>query len=174
MLVEARRLRCHRSRRADGTTSRDERSEPETRPRVLTIAGSDSGGGAGIQADLKTFTALGAYGMTAVTAVTVQNTLGVSGYEALAPAVVGAQIRAVVEDIGIDAAKTGMLANAGIVEAVAEAVAELGGAEPRGGSGLRLQARAPPARRRRAWTRCAAASFRSRRWSRPTWRRPRG
>ena len=96
------------------------------RPRVLTIAGSDSGGGAGIQADLKTFTALGAYGMTAVTAVTVQNTLGVSAYEALAPAVVGAQIHAVVEDIGIDAAKTGMLANAGIVEAVAEAVVAVG------------------------------------------------
>ncbi len=100
-------------------------AQTRTRPRVLTIAGSDSGGGAGIQADLKTFTALGAYGTTAVTAVTVQNTLGVSGYEALSAATVGAQIRAVIEDIGTDAAKTGMLANAGIVEAVAEAAAEV-------------------------------------------------
>ena len=96
------------------------------RPRVLTIAGSDSGGGAGIQADLKTFSALGAYGMTAVTAVTVQNTMGVSGYEALSPQTVGDQIRAVASDIGVDAAKTGMLASAPIVEAVADAVAETG------------------------------------------------
>jgi hydroxymethylpyrimidine/phosphomethylpyrimidine kinase len=94
------------------------------RPRVLSIAGSDSGGGAGIQADLKTFSALGVFGMTAITAVTIQNTLGVSGYEALPPQVVADQIRAVVTDIGVDAAKTGMLASAPIVEAVAEAVAE--------------------------------------------------
>jgi hydroxymethylpyrimidine/phosphomethylpyrimidine kinase len=93
-------------------------------PRVLTIAGSDSGGGAGIQADLKTFSALGVFGMTAITAVTVQNTKGVSGYEALSPDVVGAQIRAVATDIGVDAAKTGMLASAAIVEAVADAVRE--------------------------------------------------
>ncbi len=96
------------------------------RPRALTIAGSDSGGGAGIQADLKTFGALGVYGMTAITAVTVQNTKGVSGYEELSPQTVGDQIRAVVTDIGVDAAKTGMLASAAIVEAVAEAVAETG------------------------------------------------
>jgi hydroxymethylpyrimidine/phosphomethylpyrimidine kinase len=96
-----------------------------SRPRALTIAGSDSGGGAGIQADLKTFSVLGVYGMTAVTAVTVQNTEGVSGYEALSPQLVGDQIRAVATDIGVDAAKTGMLATAGIVEAVADAVAEL-------------------------------------------------
>ena len=94
------------------------------RPRALTIAGSDSGGGAGIQADLKTFGALGVYGMTAITAVTVQNTKGVSGYEELSPQTVGEQIRAVVTDIGVDAAKTGMLASAAIVEAVAEALAE--------------------------------------------------
>ena len=94
------------------------------RPRVLSIAGSDSGGGAGIQADLKTFSALGVFGMTAITAVTIQNTRGVSGYEALPPQVVADQIRAVVTDIGVDAAKTGMLASAPIVEAVAEAVAE--------------------------------------------------
>ena len=95
------------------------------RPRALTIAGSDSGGGAGIQADLKTFSALGVYGMTAVTAITVQNTKGVYGYEALAPRLVEEQIRAVTTDIGVDAAKTGMLANAGIVRAVAAAVEEL-------------------------------------------------
>lgn len=94
------------------------------RPRALTIAGSDSGGGAGIQADLKTFSALGVYGMSAITAVTVQNTLGVSGYEALSPSTVAEQIRAVVTDIGVDAAKTGMLASRQIVEAVADAVAE--------------------------------------------------
>lgn len=96
------------------------------RPRALTIAGSDSGGGAGIQADLKTFSALGVYGMTAITAVTVQNTKGVAGYEELSPQTVGDQIRAVVTDIGVDAAKTGMLASAAIVEAVADAVAETG------------------------------------------------
>ncbi len=95
-----------------------------SRPRALTIAGSDSGGGAGIQADLKTFSALGVYGMSAITAVTVQNTLGVSGYEALSPDTVADQIRAVVTDIGVDAAKTGMLASRAIVEAVAEAVRE--------------------------------------------------
>jgi len=94
------------------------------RPRALSIGGSDSGGGAGIQADLKTFSALGVFGMTAITAVTIQNTRGVSGYETLPPQVVADQIRAVVTDIGVDAAKTGMLASAPIVEAVAEAVAE--------------------------------------------------
>jgi hydroxymethylpyrimidine/phosphomethylpyrimidine kinase len=94
------------------------------RPRALSIAGSDSGGGAGIQADLKTFSALGVYGMTAITAVTIQNTRGVIGYEALPPQVVAEQIRAVVTDIGVDAAKTGMLASAAIVDAVADAVAE--------------------------------------------------
>jgi hydroxymethylpyrimidine/phosphomethylpyrimidine kinase len=99
-------------------------TSPEPVSRALTIAGSDSGGGAGIQADLKTFHALGVWGMSAVTAVTVQNTKGVSGYEALSASVVGDQIRAVVTDIGVDAAKTGMLATAGIIEAVAEAIRE--------------------------------------------------
>jgi hydroxymethylpyrimidine/phosphomethylpyrimidine kinase len=94
------------------------------RPRALTIAGSDPGGGAGIQADLKTFSALGVFGMTAITAVTVQNTKGVSGFEELSPTTVAEQIRAVAGDIGVDAAKTGMLASAAIVEAVAEVVAE--------------------------------------------------
>jgi len=92
------------------------------RPRALTIAGSDSGGGAGIQADLKTFSALGVFGMTAITAVTVQNTLGVSSFEALSPATVRAQIIAVADDIGVDGAKTGMLASAGIVHAVGDAL----------------------------------------------------
>ena len=95
------------------------------RPRALSIAGSDSGGGAGIQADLKTFGAFGVFGMTAITAVTVQNTQGVSGYEALSPGTVAEQIRAVVTDIGVDAAKTGMLANAAIVDAVAASIGEL-------------------------------------------------
>jgi hydroxymethylpyrimidine/phosphomethylpyrimidine kinase len=94
-------------------------------PRALTIAGSDSGGGAGIQADLKTFGALGVYGTSAITAVTVQNTTGVSGYEALRPATVHDQIVAVVTDIGIDAAKTGMLASSSIVHAVADAAEEV-------------------------------------------------
>src|SRR5947209_8886838 len=98
--------------------------QPITIARALTIAGSDSGGGAGIQADLKTFSALGVYGMTAITAITVQNTKGVSGYEEVSPETVGAQIRAVATDIGVDAAKTGMLASAAIVEAVADAIRE--------------------------------------------------
>jgi hydroxymethylpyrimidine/phosphomethylpyrimidine kinase len=93
-------------------------------PRGLTIAGSDSGGGAGIQADLKTFQALGVWGMSAITAVTVQNTKGVSGYEELSPETVAEQVRAVVTDIGVDAAKTGMLASAPIIDAVAEVVRE--------------------------------------------------
>ena len=95
-------------------------------PRALSIAGSDSGGGAGIQADLKTFGALGVYGMSAVTAVTVQNTKGVSGYEEIAPETVAEQIRAVSTDIGVDAAKTGMLASAAIIEAVADVLFETG------------------------------------------------
>jgi len=99
-------------------------TDANPRPRALSIAGSDSGGGAGIQADLKTFSALGVFGMTAITAVTVQNTTGVMSYEPLSPRTVGDQIRAVAEDIGVDAAKTGMLASVAIVEAVAEAVAE--------------------------------------------------
>ncbi len=96
----------------------------ERRATALTIAGSDSGGGAGVQADVKTFAAHGVYGTTAITAVTVQNTKGVTGYEELSAQLVADQIRAVVTDIGVDAAKTGMLASAPIVRAVAEAVAE--------------------------------------------------
>lgn len=87
-------------------------------PRLLTIAGSDSGGGAGIQADLKTFTALGCYGMSAITAVTVQNTRGVFGYHEIPAETVARQVEAVLDDIGADAIKTGMLASAAIIEAV--------------------------------------------------------
>jgi len=93
--------------------------------RALTIAGSDSGAGAGIQADLKTFAAHGVYGTTAITAVTAQNTLGVTAVQALEADVVIAQIEAVVSDIGVDAAKTGMLATSAIVEAVAATVETL-------------------------------------------------
>jgi hydroxymethylpyrimidine/phosphomethylpyrimidine kinase len=89
--------------------------------RALTIAGSDSGGGAGIQADLKTFTAHGVHGMSAITAVTVQNSIGVQGFYELEPKAVFEQIESVVTDIGVDAAKTGMLASPGIIEAVADA-----------------------------------------------------
>ncbi|WP_031457801.1 bifunctional hydroxymethylpyrimidine kinase/phosphomethylpyrimidine kinase [Chloroflexus sp. MS-G] len=91
-----------------------------TLPRCLTIAGSDSGGGAGIQADLKAFAALGVYGMSALTAVTAQNTVGVQGVIELPAAFVGQQIDSVVTDIGVDAVKTGMLANADIIAVVAE------------------------------------------------------
>lgn len=87
--------------------------------RVLIIAGSDSGGGAGIQADIKSVTALGGYAATAITAVTVQNTLGVSAVHALSADLVEAQARAVLEDIGADAVKIGMLGDTTIVEAVA-------------------------------------------------------
>ncbi|HEY3609758.1 MAG TPA: bifunctional hydroxymethylpyrimidine kinase/phosphomethylpyrimidine kinase [Pseudonocardiaceae bacterium] len=93
---------------------------------TLTIAGSDSGGGAGLQADLRTFFACGVHGMTAVTAVTVQNTLGVSGFVEIPPEVVAAQIEAVANDIGVGAAKTGMLASREIIEAVAAACDRVG------------------------------------------------
>ena len=91
-------------------------------PTALTIAGSDSGGGAGVQADLKTFAAHGVYGTSAITALTAQNTIGVSGIQAVADDFVTSQIEAVVSDLGCDAVKTGMLANSTIVEAVAAAV----------------------------------------------------
>jgi hydroxymethylpyrimidine/phosphomethylpyrimidine kinase len=90
-----------------------------TPPRLLTIAGSDSGGGAGIQADLKTFAAHGAYGMSAITALTAQNTREVRGVHAAPPGFVADQIDAVFEDLGVDAVKIGMLADAGLVRAVA-------------------------------------------------------
>jgi hydroxymethylpyrimidine/phosphomethylpyrimidine kinase len=93
------------------------------RPRLLTIAGSDSGGGAGIQADLKTFAAHGAYGMSVVTTVTAQNTCGVVCVHEIPAEVVAAQIDAVFTDLGVDAVKIGMLASAPIVHAVAERLA---------------------------------------------------
>lgn len=90
-----------------------------TPPRVMTIAGTDSGGGAGVAADLRTMTACGVHGCVAVTAVTVQNSLGVTGVHTLPAETVAAQIESVACDIGLDAAKTGMLANRAIIEAVA-------------------------------------------------------
>ncbi|MET9427770.1 bifunctional hydroxymethylpyrimidine kinase/phosphomethylpyrimidine kinase [Streptomyces sp. NPDC003036] len=92
-------------------------------PNVLTVAGSDSGGGAGIQADLKTMLALGVHGMSVITAVTAQNSLGVQGAWELPVEAVRAQYRSVVDDIGVQAVKTGMLASAPLVEAVAELLA---------------------------------------------------
>ncbi|WP_422843094.1 bifunctional hydroxymethylpyrimidine kinase/phosphomethylpyrimidine kinase [Acidovorax sp. M2(2025)] len=90
--------------------------------RVLSIAGSDSGGGAGIQADLKTFSALGCYGMTAITAITAQNTCGVTGIHGIPPEMLRAQIDAVVQDIGVDAVKIGMLHSPEVVRVVADAI----------------------------------------------------
>jgi hydroxymethylpyrimidine/phosphomethylpyrimidine kinase len=95
-------------------------------PRILVIAGSDSSGGAGIQADIKTITMLGGYAMTAITAVTAQNTTGVSAIEALSPDMVGAQIDACLSDIGADAAKIGMLGSPEIAVVVAERLEGLG------------------------------------------------
>jgi hydroxymethylpyrimidine/phosphomethylpyrimidine kinase len=94
-------------------------------PRVLAIAGSDSGGGAGIQADLKTMLALGVHGMTVVTAVTAQNSVGVQGYWELPPEAVRAQLDSVLSDIGAQAIKTGMLASAALVGTVCEALTEV-------------------------------------------------
>ena len=91
-------------------------------PKAMTIAGSDSGGGAGIQADLKTFAALGVYGASALTAITAQNTVAVTAVHELPVDLIAAQIDAVVTDIGVDAVKTGMLSSAAIVETVAAAV----------------------------------------------------
>lgn len=95
-------------------------------PVALTVAGTDSGGGAGVPADLHTFAAHGVWGTCAVTAVTAQNTVGVDAAEILPPAIVAAQIAAVARDIGVAATKTGMLGDAGVVEAVAAAVREWG------------------------------------------------
>jgi hydroxymethylpyrimidine/phosphomethylpyrimidine kinase len=92
-------------------------------PLVLTVAGSDSGGGAGIQADLKTMFALGTHGMSVIAAVTAQNSLGVQGYWELPPEAVRAQLDSVLSDIGADAIKTGMLASSTLVETVAEVLA---------------------------------------------------
>ena len=98
----------------------------QPRGRVLIIAGSDSGGGAGVQADIKTITALGGYAASAITAITVQNTLGVSAVHPIPAEVVAAQARAVLSDIGADAIKTGMLGDAALVETVARLIDEAG------------------------------------------------
>ena len=98
----------------------------QTPVRVLTIAGSDSGGGAGLQADLRTFALLGVHSLVAVTAVTVQNSLGVNGFHEIPTDIVAAQIEAVATDIGLQAAKTGMLASSEIIEAVADTWRGLG------------------------------------------------
>jgi hydroxymethylpyrimidine/phosphomethylpyrimidine kinase len=95
-------------------------------PAVLSIAGSDSGGGAGIQADLKVFARVGVHGMTAITAITAQNTLGVEAVQAISPRIIVAQVRAVADDIGVDAVKVGMLGTAETVEAVVEALRHVG------------------------------------------------
>jgi hydroxymethylpyrimidine/phosphomethylpyrimidine kinase len=94
-------------------------------PRVLSIAGSDSGGGAGIQADLKAFAACGVHGMTAITAITAQNTVGVTAIHAIPPEIIIEQVRAVAQDIGVDAVKIGMLGDRTTIEAVAQAIGEM-------------------------------------------------
>ncbi|MCK2237899.1 MULTISPECIES: bifunctional hydroxymethylpyrimidine kinase/phosphomethylpyrimidine kinase [unclassified Crossiella] len=104
----------------------DQHAGAPTPPRALTIAGSDSGGGAGLQADLRTFLGCGVHGMTAITAITVQNSLGVTGIVEIPPETVAAQIEVVATDIGVQAAKTGMLANAEIITAIAKAVDKVG------------------------------------------------
>ncbi|HEX6687390.1 MAG TPA: bifunctional hydroxymethylpyrimidine kinase/phosphomethylpyrimidine kinase [Solirubrobacterales bacterium] len=95
-------------------------------PTALSIAGSDSGGGAGIQADLKAFACCGVHGMTAITAITAQNTVGVSAVEAVSPEMIVAQVRAVAEDIGVDAVKIGMLGTVETADAVVEALDLIG------------------------------------------------
>jgi hydroxymethylpyrimidine/phosphomethylpyrimidine kinase len=100
--------------------------ESERIPAVLSIAGSDSGGGAGIQADLKAFARCGVHGMTAITAITAQSTVGVEAVEAVSPEMIVAQVGAVAEDIGVDAVKVGMLGTAATVDAVVEALGLVG------------------------------------------------
>src|SRR5690242_13864159 len=98
---------------------------PNRIPRVLSIAGSDSGGGAGIQADLKAFAACGVHGMSAITAVTAQNTVAVTGVQAIDPEMIVAQVSAVQRDIGVDAVKIGMLGNLDTIRAVDRSLDEL-------------------------------------------------
>jgi hydroxymethylpyrimidine/phosphomethylpyrimidine kinase len=99
-------------------------------PVVLSIAGSDSGGGAGIQADIKAFARCGVHGATAITAITAQNTVAVEGVEAVSPAMIEAQVRAVAADLGVDAVKIGMVGGAPAIEAVAGALGELPAGTP--------------------------------------------
>ncbi|HXR28774.1 MAG TPA: bifunctional hydroxymethylpyrimidine kinase/phosphomethylpyrimidine kinase [Solirubrobacteraceae bacterium] len=104
---------------------RSAEAPPPRTPRALTIAGSDSGGGAGVQADLKAFARCGVHGTSAITAITAQNTVGVSAIHPVPPEIVLAQVRAVIADIGVDAVKVGMLASTEIIAAVAQAIDEL-------------------------------------------------
>jgi len=104
---------------------RSAEAPPPRTPRALTIAGSDSGGGAGVQADLKAFARCGVHGTSAITAITAQNTVGVSPIHPVPPEIVLAQVRAVIADIGVDAVKVGMLASTEIIAAVAQAIDEL-------------------------------------------------
>src|SRR5215212_1359941 len=101
---------------------------PRSVPALLSIAGSDSGGGAGIQADLKAFARCGVHGMTAITALTAQNTVGVEMVSPVPPEMIVAQVRAVAEDIGVDGVKIGMLGNEPTIEALHEALGLLGDA----------------------------------------------
>ncbi|QDQ98376.1 PfkB family carbohydrate kinase [Tomitella fengzijianii] len=118
-------------------------SPGRTPPRALTIAGSDSGGGAGIQADMRTMAMSGVHACVAVAAVTVQNTTGVTGFHPVPPGIVAGQIRTVVQDIDVQAAKTGMVAEAQIIEAIVETCIDVGigggrgSAEPSGGEARR-------------------------------------
>ena len=109
-------VRLSRIRGFMADAKKDKLTPDKFRGRVLIIAGSDSGGGAGIQADIKTVTALGGYAATAITALTIQNTLGVSGVVATPRDAVRAQMEAVLKDIGADALKTGMLGDKALVE----------------------------------------------------------
>lgn len=111
---------------SEGELASNSRAIASPVPRALSIAGSDSGGGAGIQADLKTFSAFGAFGMTAVTALTAQNTRGVTAIHDAPLDVLAAQIDAVISDIGVDAAKTGMLSSVAVVELVASKIRQWG------------------------------------------------
>ena len=108
----------------DASDTLDETQFEDPKGRVLIIAGSDSSGGAGIQADIKTVTALGGYAATAITAVTVQNTQGVTGVHPIPDEMIAAQVQAVLSDIGADAIKTGMLASVGAIETVVRALDE--------------------------------------------------
>ena len=139
----------------------------QTPPRVMTIAGSDSGGGAGIQADMRTFALLGVHGCVAVTAVTVQNSMGVKGFHEIPVDVIAGQIGAVASDIGIQAAKTGMLASSAIIATIAETWRSrgLGGCgAPGRRSGLRVHARRSTAAPERTGFASEPNCFRSRRW----------